>query len=56
MFSPYLRKIYETNYLRADEVDFVEDSLNRPYSFKFFKDCLPQNFLSGDPDRSKQAQ
>ena len=32
---------YGTKYSRIDQVKFVEDSLSRPYPFKFFKGCLP---------------
>ena len=43
-------RAYEKKYSRIDQVKFVEDSLQkiwrRPYSFKFFKGCLPQIFLS----------
>ena len=46
---------YGRNYTRMDQIKFVEDSLkktlrdmvcySRPYSFKFFKGCLPQILL-----------
>ena len=36
---------FGSRYSRMDQVIFVEDSLSRPYHFKFFKGCLPQTLL-----------
>ena len=33
---------YKSGYSRMDQVKSVEDSLYRPYHFKFFKGYLPQ--------------
>ena len=37
--------IYGSRYSRIDQVKFVKGSLSRPYHFKFFKVCVPQNFF-----------
>ena len=38
-------KLWYSRYSRMDQVKFMEDSLYRPYHFKFFKGCLPHILL-----------
>ena len=45
-FFPGNTRTFGSRYSRMDQLKFAEDSLSRPYHFKFLKGCLPQNYLA----------